>query len=221
MNSGPTLEDAILLAAESHRGQKDKVGHPYILHVLRVMFMLESDEERIVGVLHDIVEETPVTLDRLKALGYSDRIVEAIGYLTWKKDEENYEEYIRRLKPNGLAAAIKRADLADHLAPSINVGPTWLEKHYPELYKRYMRALSELGQWKVLGSDSFDMEAGMYTKGEYMTETEALHAAYNYLEELEKQPSSKSGGQGSGRSQDRVYLSAPDGKLRRITAQTT
>ena len=64
------------------------------------------------------------------------------------------------------------------------------------------------------------MEAGMYTKGEYMTETEALHAAYQYLEELEKkQPSSRSGGQRSGGLQDRVYIRAPDGKLRRITAQ--
>ena len=58
----PALEDAILLAAESHRGKKDKVRHPYVLHVLRVMFRLESDEERIVGVLHDVVEDTPVTL---------------------------------------------------------------------------------------------------------------------------------------------------------------
>lgn len=97
MNFRPTLEDAILLAAQSHRGQKDKVGRPYILHVLIVMFRLDSEEERIVGVLHDIVEETTVTLDRLKALGYSDRIVDAIGCLTWRKDKESYEDYVRRL----------------------------------------------------------------------------------------------------------------------------
>lgn len=214
-----SLEDAILLAAESHRGKKDKAGHPYVLHVLRVMFRLESDEERIVGVLHDIGEETPMTLDRLKALGYSDRIVDAIGYLTWRKVQENYQEYIRRLKSNGLAAAVKRADLADHLAPSIDEGSTWLEEHHPELHKRYLWALSELGRWKVLGQDSFDMDAGMYTKGEYITETEALHSAYKYLEELEDlQPTSESGGQRPGGLQDRVYIKAPDGNLRRITS---
>lgn len=214
-NSGPTLEDAILLAAESHRGQKDKVGDPYVLHVLRVMFRLKSDEERIVGVLYDIVEETHVTLDRLKALGYSDRIVEAIGYLSWRKDEEDYKEYVRRLKPNDLAAEVKRADLGDHLAPSIDRGPTWLEKNYPELYKRYIWALSELGQWKVLGQDAFDMEAGMYTVGEYFTQYEALNAAYRCLEKLEEeQPTSSSGGQRG--IQDRVYFEAPDGKIERV-----
>jgi (p)ppGpp synthase/HD superfamily hydrolase len=71
MDFTPSLDDAILLAAESHRGKMDKVRHPYILHVLRVMFKLKSDEERIVGVLHDIVEETPITLDRNDHIGFS------------------------------------------------------------------------------------------------------------------------------------------------------
>lgn len=217
MSSSPTLEGAILLAAQSHLGKKDKAGHPYILHVLRVMFKLGSDEERIVGVLHDIVEETPVTLDRLRVLGYSDRIVEAIGCLTWRKDQESYDVYIKRLKSNGLAAAVKRADLADHLAPSISRGRTWLEKNHPDLHERYLRALDELGRWKVLGQDAFDMEARMYMKGEYVTECEALHAAYNYLHELEElQPSSSSGGQRPGGIQDRVYIESPDGIVKRI-----
>ncbi len=219
MNPLPTLDDAILLAAESHRGQKDKVGHPYVLHVLIVMFRLESDEERIVGVLHDIVEETPVTLDRLKALGYSERIVEAIGCLTWRKGQESYEEYVRRLKPNDLAAEVKRADLADHLTPRIEGGSTWLETHYPELYKRYIWAMSELGRWKVLGQDSFDMDPEVYSVSEHVTHCEALNAAYRYLEKLEKeQPTYRSGGQPPHGIQERVYLETPDGKKReRVT----
>jgi hypothetical protein len=141
MTSSATLEDAILLAAQSHLGKKDKAGHPYILHVLAVMFKLDSDEERIVGVLHDIVEETSVTLDRLRVLGYSDRIVEAIDCLTWRKNQEDYAAYIKRVKLNGLAATVKRADLADHLAPSIDGGQTWLQKNHPDLHERYLRAL--------------------------------------------------------------------------------
>jgi len=73
------------------------------------------------------------------------------------EENERYEEYITRLEPNGLAAAVKRADLA----PSIGGGPTWLEKHYPELYKRYLWALLELGRfsdrtlstWKQITSE--------------------------------------------------------------------
>lgn len=145
MDSAPTLDDAILFAAQKHHGKRDKVG-PYILHVLSVMFRLGSDEERMAGVLHDIVEETDVTLEQLKELGYPDRIVEAIDLLTWRKEQESYEQHIQRLKPNPLAASVKRADLEDHLTPIIGGGGTWLEENYPNLYERYQKALQELGQ---------------------------------------------------------------------------
>lgn len=78
MSSACSLDDTILLAAQKRYVQKEKVGSPYILHALWVMFRLESDEERIVGVLHDIVEQTNVTLEHLKELGHPDRIIEAI-----------------------------------------------------------------------------------------------------------------------------------------------
>ena len=65
----PTLEDAIALAVEAHRGQREKAGQPYILHVLRVMFSLDTEVERIVGVLHDVVEDTGRTFDDLRRLG--------------------------------------------------------------------------------------------------------------------------------------------------------
>jgi (p)ppGpp synthase/HD superfamily hydrolase len=77
MDSSPGLDDAILLAVQAHHGRVDKAGRPYVLHVLRVMLMLGSDVERVVGVLHDVVEESDVTLDRLRMLGYSERVVEA------------------------------------------------------------------------------------------------------------------------------------------------
>ncbi len=214
------MDDVIQLAVQTHRGKKDKAGHPYILHVIRVMFKMKSEEEKIVGVLHDVVEESSVTLDRLKDLGYSDQIVQAIDYLTWRKDQESYEQYVRRLKSDSLAVAVKRADLADHLVPSIDGGSTWLEKNYPELYERYRKALIEVGCCKVLGRDGFDVEAGMYPLGEYSSEFEALEAAYKRLEELEEtRPSSNSGGQNPNGIQDRVYVETPDGKVKRIMPQ--
>ena len=86
-------------AEECHRGQVDKSGVMYVLHPLRVMRQMDSDTERIVGVLHDVVEDTPVTLQILKEKGYSEEIVEAIDCLT-KREEESYENFIERFNQN-------------------------------------------------------------------------------------------------------------------------
>lgn len=66
----PTLEDAIILAINAHRGQVDKAGAPYILHPLHLMMQMHSETAKIVAVLHDVVEDTPYTLDDLVAQGY-------------------------------------------------------------------------------------------------------------------------------------------------------
>ena len=216
-----TLEDAILLAVKAHRGHVDKAGQPYILHPFRVVFRLASDEERIAGMLHDAIEESNITLGHLRRLGFSKEVVEALDHLTWRKTKESYPEYIERVRLNPLAVAVKIADLQDHLAPSIDGGPTFLQKNHPDLYNRYREALSRLGKWKLLGRDGFDREAGMYLMGEYGTETAALQAAYKRLEELEQlQPTSQSGGQAPEGIQDRVFIKSPDGNLERILPPT-
>ena len=219
MDSKPGLDDAILLAAQSHHGKVDNAGRPYILHVLRVMLMLKSDEERIVGVLHDVVEESDVSLERLRELGYSERVVKAIDLLTWSKDQESYEGYIGRLKVDPLAVSVKRADLVDHLTPSVKDGSGWLEKNHPNLYKRYKKALLEIGVWKVLGKDASDNEAEMHPLGEYRSKREALKAAHRRLEDLEEtQPTSNSDEQSPDEIQNRIYLKTPEGKIYRITS---
>jgi (p)ppGpp synthase/HD superfamily hydrolase len=110
----PTLEDAILLAAQAHRGQVDKVGQPYILHLLRVMLRVEGDAAQIVGVLHDLVEDTRYSFDDLRALGYSEEIVQALDCLTHRLDE-SYEQFVERASANPLARRVKRADLEDNM----------------------------------------------------------------------------------------------------------
>ncbi len=117
----PSLEDAIALALRVHRGQVDKAGQPYILHPLRVMLGLETEEERIVGVLHDVVEDSgkddpakAVALDDLRRQGYSEEVVAALDSVT-RSEGESYEEFILRLKPNPLARRVKLADLKDNL----------------------------------------------------------------------------------------------------------
>jgi len=90
----PTLEDAILMAVEAHRGQKDKAGAAYILHPLRVMLYMETETEMMVAVLHDVIEDTKetkkVTIEYLKEAGYSEEVLQAIDCLT-RRDGEEYD----------------------------------------------------------------------------------------------------------------------------------
>ncbi len=110
----PTLEDAIALAARAHAGQCDRYGAPYILHPLRVMLRCADETARIVAVLHDVLEDTPLTLDDLRAQGYPSAVLEALDLLT-RRAGEPYAEYIERLASHPLARRIKLADLEDNM----------------------------------------------------------------------------------------------------------
>ena len=107
------LDRAIELAKQHHEGQTDKAGKPYIEHPLRVMNQVESEEEKIVAVLHDIVEDTDISLNELRNEGFSEEVVSAVECLT-KQDGENYDSYIERISFNPLAVKIKLADLEDN-----------------------------------------------------------------------------------------------------------
>ena len=107
------LDRAIELAKQHHEGQTDKAGKPYIEHPLRVMNQVESEEEKIVAVLHDIVEDTDISLNDLRNEGFSEEVVSAVECLT-KQDGENYDSYIERISFNKLAVKIKLADLEDN-----------------------------------------------------------------------------------------------------------
>lgn len=109
-----TLERAIAIAAEAHAGQVDKAGAPYILHPLRVMLSCAPMEDRIVAVLHDVVEDCPAfPLARLSVAGFSDEVVASLDALTRRKGE-SYDDFIERVKFNRLAVRVKLADLADN-----------------------------------------------------------------------------------------------------------
>ena len=107
------LDRAIELAKQHHKGQTNKAGKPYIEHPLRVMNQMKSEEEKIVAVLHDIVEDTDISLNDLKNEGFSEEAVSAVECLT-KQDGENYDSYIERISFNPLAVKIKLADLEDN-----------------------------------------------------------------------------------------------------------
>lgn len=82
-----TIERAIEIAARAHAGQVDKAGAPYIFHPLRLMFAVKTPEQKMAAILHDVVEDTDVTFDYLRAEGFSSEILNAIKALT-KADGE-------------------------------------------------------------------------------------------------------------------------------------
>ena len=109
------LAKAINIAVEAHKEQVDKVGMPYLGHVMRVMLSGRTDAEKIVGVLHDVVEDTDWTFDALIEEGFPIEIVDALRCVTKISDDEPYDDFIERVKTNPLAVAVKINDLIDNL----------------------------------------------------------------------------------------------------------
>ena len=109
------LSKAINLAMQANAGQVDKAGMPYIGHVMRVMQAGKTIDEKIVGVLHDVVEDTTWTFDALLAEGFPVHIVDALRCVTKLSDDEPYESFINRVKTNPLVVAVKINDLTDNM----------------------------------------------------------------------------------------------------------
>ena len=112
-------ELAYRLASKAHKGQKDKGGEDYFKHPLTVSNKLSGDKEKVVALLHDVVEDTDVTVNDLKEAGFSDEVVSAVSTIT-KKAGEDYEEYLNRVKQNPIALRVKicllyTSDAADEL----------------------------------------------------------------------------------------------------------
>ena len=136
-----TLERAIEIATEAHRGQFDKAGNDYIQHPLRVMAAGKTTDEKIVGVLHDVVEDTDWTFEQLAAEGFSREVIEALRCVTKLSDSEPYDKFIARVKTNKLAVAVKLNDLTDNM--DIRRLPYLSDKNVKRL-KKYLRAYKQL-----------------------------------------------------------------------------
>jgi len=109
------LDVAINLAVQAHAGTPDKGGNPYILHPLHLMNQfLYDDALATIAVLHDAVEDSDLTLEQLRAGGFSWRVVDAIDALTHSRGE-SYEHYIERICQNVDAIKVKRKDLRHNL----------------------------------------------------------------------------------------------------------
>jgi hypothetical protein len=108
-----TIEKAIQIAARAHEGQVDKQGLPYILHPLRVMDGVEGLDAKIVAILHDVVEDTEVTIDDLGREGFSAEVLAAVRCVT-HAEGETYADYVARCGADPIARRVKLSDLADN-----------------------------------------------------------------------------------------------------------
>ena len=136
-----TLERAIEIATEAHRGQFDKAGNDYIGHPLLVMAAGKTTEEKIVGVLHDVVEDSGWSFERLAAEGFSVEIIEALRCVTKLSENEPYDKFITRVKENPLAVTVKLNDLTDNM--DIRRLPYISDKDVKRL-KKYLKAYKQL-----------------------------------------------------------------------------
>jgi guanosine-3',5'-bis(diphosphate) 3'-pyrophosphohydrolase len=125
-----TIEKAIEIAARAHAGQRDKAGAPYIFHPLRLMLAVRDDEARMAAVLHDVVEDTPLTFEDLLREGFPVAVVDAVRALT-KHEGESRIAAAHRAAANPIARAVKLADVSDNMDLSRIPEPT--EKDYARL----------------------------------------------------------------------------------------
>lgn len=151
MSARNLLADAIALAARAHQTQVDKAGEPYILHSLRVMFRVREQGYRVevqaAAVLHDVVEDTPITLDEVAAL---DPAVSVLVDAVTRRPREVYADFIRRAAQDPEARAIKLADVDDNRSRLDRLRPEEAEF----LTKRYENALA------ILRDDGLTREPG-------------------------------------------------------------
>ena len=103
-------EKAYEIAKRAHLGQVDKAGEDYIKHPQKVASFVKSDEEKAVAYLHDVIEDTELTLEDLHEYEFSKEVIEAVDIITKKKGED-YQSYLNSVKKNKLARAVKLADL--------------------------------------------------------------------------------------------------------------
>ena len=145
-----TLERAIEIAKQAHAGQVDKGGADYIGHPLRVMEMCDTEEEKIVGVLHDVVEDSDWTFEMLEAEGFTSEVIEALKCVTKLSKDEDYYEFIERVMANELARQIKLYDLKDNMDLRRIREPSDEDLQRVEKYRKAYRLIAEYNPYAIV-----------------------------------------------------------------------
>lgn len=113
-DSAKLLDKAALICVSKHSGQRDKMGCSYFQHPMRVAMRCGSDEEKMVALLHDVIEDCDVTPEYLLEEGFPQEVVDGILSVT-KRQGESYDDFVRRAKENPLGRVVKLHDLEDNL----------------------------------------------------------------------------------------------------------
>ena len=135
------LDHALKIALKAHAGQKDRGGAPYILHPLRLMMQMESEFEMLAAVLHDVIEDSSVTLDHLIKAGFAEEVIEAVDALTLKEGQ-SYDDYIEGCAANPIALKIKIADLNDNMNLRRILDLMEVDRERMDRYRRAYRRLT-------------------------------------------------------------------------------
>lgn len=106
----PLTKKALKLCFEAHKDQTDKTGLPYVFHPFHLAEQMTDEYTTVTALLHDVVEDTDYTLNDLQEMGYPDEVIQALSLLT-HDDGSEYMDYVKRLKNNSIARAVKLADL--------------------------------------------------------------------------------------------------------------
>lgn len=146
------LNKAIEIANCAHAGQVDKGGAPYILHPLRVMMTREDEMERICAVLHDVVEDTVITLEDIRSEGFSSEIIHVLDCLT-RRAYESYDDFVNRILVNETACQVKLADLCDNMNISRIKNPTQEDR---ERIIKYGNAADKISYELLLKGESIE-----------------------------------------------------------------
>lgn len=147
MKRGEMLNKMLVLATTRHAGQFDRGGNPYILHPLKVMYYLKSNDEELqcIALAHDLVEDTDTTYSELREMGFSERVIQGIVALT-KVRGESYDEYKERVKANPDAVRVKMADLRHNTDIRRLKGVTDKDLARIEKYHRFYTELQLISQ---------------------------------------------------------------------------
>lgn len=138
---------AARIAYKAHEGAYDACGLPYIMHPLHVAEQMTTETATAAALLHDVVEDTDITLDDLRAEGFSEEIINVVDLLT-HREEVPYDEYLARIKTNPAALAVKLADIAHNSDESRFSGaaepvpPEWIE-HWRRKYAAAIKLLTD------------------------------------------------------------------------------